>query len=115
MRVPRWALDNYFQWVSNNITWSEKHQTYQFPCKTQLKDVVWGIGDQEKRGIAWQDLVKYYVDGTGPDAWCISDLRGGFNMDNGQELYFWGRMIQRTVFLVFDYGNRRIGFGDKDN
>ncbi|KAH6684605.1 aspartic peptidase domain-containing protein [Halenospora varia] len=115
MRVPRWALDNYFQWVSNNITWSEKHQTYQFPCKTQLKDVVWGIGDQEKRGISWQDLVKYYVDGTGPDAWCISDLRGGFSMDNGQELYFWGRMIQRTVFLVFDYGNRRIGFGDKDN
>lgn len=117
-KIPRWAVDEYFKALFpgkglDSLVWNEQHSTYQIPCATQLIDIVWGVGLEEKRGIGWKDLKKYYIQGVSTE-WCLCDVSSEHGMDNGKEIYHWPQWVQKRNYMVYDYGNRRVGFGGKD-
>ncbi|KAE8447170.1 hypothetical protein EG329_011001 [Mollisiaceae sp. DMI_Dod_QoI] len=103
---PRWAMDAYFAQVPNS-TWDSGINTYLFSCdpavRAKLPSITFGIGDNY-RGVIPADHIHV---GLLHDNVCFTSLRAG-------DRAFWGTSIIASQFVVFDYGNKRMGFAHKN-
>jgi hypothetical protein len=106
IELPRWAVDLYFAQFSGT-TWDESWRTYRYPCATALTDLVFGVGDDYKGVIKKEKLRWAIVDAT-KDI-CVSYIIAGRGEGLG-----WNKVFIQNQFLIFDYGNRRLGFANKD-
>jgi hypothetical protein len=105
---PRWALDRYFAQVPH-ATWNATHNTYVFPCDNLppvLPDVVFGVGNSAKITIPGRVIQYLYISKEANI--CCTKIRAG-----GDETVGWGRYILEDLYVVFDYGNKRVGIADK--
>jgi Eukaryotic aspartyl protease len=101
--VPRWVADEYFTnfpGSSFNSDWG----TYQYPCSQQLIDLSFEAGGQLLTIPA-----SYLGNGCINSACniCISQLF----TTTGTAL--WGRPFLEALFVVFDWGNGKVGFAKK--
>ncbi|KAK5991724.1 hypothetical protein PT974_07757 [Cladobotryum mycophilum] len=101
--VPRLLADYYFSQVPGH-QWNADWNQYQYPCSEQLPDLIIGIGSDAKFTIPGHSLFALSLDGTN----CLSKLGVG---DDG--VYMFGENLMETLFIVFDFDNAQMGFGQK--
>ncbi|KAL5316994.1 hypothetical protein ACEPPN_016046 [Leptodophora sp. 'Broadleaf-Isolate-01'] len=108
LEFPRWALDRYFAQIPNS-TWNAARNTYQFPCHTvkhPLPDIVFGVGDSAKITIPGTALRHGPFNST-------MNQCGTFIAAGPDDQVLWAKNVMENLYVVFDYGNRRVGFADK--
>lgn len=108
LSFPRWAVDRYFAQIPNT-TWQETSSTYSFPCgqKMNFPDIVFGVGDSFKAVIPGGVMGLYWFDQK--KNLCVGAMR---SVKNGEKAG-WGKLIIQNLYVVFDYGNKRVGFANK--
>lgn len=101
--IPRWALDRYFGQIPD-VVWNDYWSTYYFPCNHPLPDLILGVGDTGKVRISGRAIEIFEEDARGDRCRCNLHEGGG-----------WGKQIIELLFVVFDYGNRRVGLAEKSS
>ncbi|UKZ61627.1 uncharacterized protein TrAtP1_002887 [Trichoderma atroviride] len=101
--VPRTLADYYFSQVPGS-TWNSAWNQYQYPCSESLPDLTIGIGAVTKFTLPGSGLVAFSLDGTN----CLSKL----GVSNSSP-YFFAQNLMEELFIVFDFDNAQIGFGEK--
>ncbi|KAH8126939.1 acid protease [Trichoderma asperelloides] len=101
--VPRLLADYYFSQVPGS-SWNSAWNQYQYPCSENLPDLTIGIGPVTKFTLPGSGLVAYSLDGTN----CLSKL----GVSNSAP-YFFSQNLMEELFVVFDFDNAQIGFGQK--
>lgn len=101
--VPRTLADYYFSQVPGS-TWNSAWNQYQYPCSESLPDLTIGIGAVTKFTLPGSGLAAFSLDGTN----CLSKL----GVSNSSP-YFFAQNLMEELFIVFDFDNAQIGFGEK--
>ncbi|CZT09967.1 uncharacterized protein RAG0_14566 [Rhynchosporium agropyri] len=101
--IPRWALDRYFGQIPD-ISWNSYWTTYTFPCDYPLPDLVLGVGDTGSVRIPGFIIETFKEDEKAN--LCRTNLHEGGG---------WGKHIVELLFVVFDYGNKRLGLAQKSS
>ncbi|KAG4435629.1 hypothetical protein IFR05_008876 [Cadophora sp. M221] len=108
LQFPRWAIDRYFAQVPNS-TWNEARNSYQFPCdnvKYPLPDIVFGVGDSVKLTIPGKNLEHVLFNSA-------LNQCGTYITAGSDDQVLWAKKVIENLYVVFDYGNRRMGFANK--
>ncbi|CZT01112.1 uncharacterized protein RCO7_02782 [Rhynchosporium graminicola] len=101
--IPRWALDRHFGQIPD-ISWDSYWTTYTFPCDYPLPDLVLGVGDTGSVRIPGFIIETFKEDKKAN--LCRTNLHEGGG---------WGKHIVELLFVVFDYGNKRVGLAQKSS
>ncbi len=104
-RVPQAAADAYHAQIPGSM-YLASADGYVYPCSnTNLPDFTVQLTNGVK--VTWPGsgiATTFKPDGTN----CFSNLKRG----TGQN-FIWGDTFIESVFVVFDYDNRRVGFASK--
>lgn len=103
LEISRWALDYHSAQIPHAI-WISDVGTYSFPCDFPLPDLILGVGDPGRVRIRGNFTETFKVDENANI--CRSNLHDGSA---------WGKNIIELLFVVFDYGNRRVGLAQKSS
>ena len=103
--IPRNVAEAYFAQVDGSI-FDKGRSTFIFPCSSKLVDFTFGIGDF--RGTIPADALQTGAVDDGD--MCLSKIHvaGG-----GSSAPIWGQSFIEQLFVVFDWGNARVGFAKK--
>ncbi|XMA16741.1 hypothetical protein WAI453_009532 [Rhynchosporium graminicola] len=101
--IPRWALDRHFGQIPD-ISWDSYWTTYTFPCDYPLPDLVLGVGDTGSVRIPGFIIETFK-----------EDKKANLCRINLHEGGGWGKHIVELLFVVFDYGNKRVGLAQKSS
>ncbi|KAK0705556.1 aspartic peptidase domain-containing protein [Lasiosphaeris hirsuta] len=90
--------------------YNESIGVYQFPCSTVLPDFV--IGFDGHTDGAHAVVPGKYINYTVLEE-STSTCMGGLQGNYGQPFAIFGDIFLKSVFTVFDVGNKRVGFANK--
>jgi aspergillopepsin I len=100
--ISRAVADLYWRGVPNS-RWDAAWNNYLYPCAQVLPDFVIKLADGRKVGIPDEGLRW-----KGENGWCATKLAVGGNDDT-----LWGARWIQNFFVVFDWGNSRVGLAKK--
>ncbi|KAK3896474.1 aspergillopepsin I [Staphylotrichum tortipilum] len=104
-KIPRGIADLYWRGVPNS-RWDDGWNNYLYPCGQTLPDFVMQLADGKKVGIPDAGLRW-----KGENGWCATILGiGGTSTD-----FMWGQAMIEKYFVVFDWGNSRVGMAKKSS
>jgi aspergillopepsin I len=102
--ISREIADYYWRKVPNSV-WSDAWQNYLYPCGQTLPDFVIQLADGKKVGIPDAGLRW-----KGENGMCATKLAIGKDND-----VLWGQRFIEMYFVVFDWGNARVGMAKKSS
>jgi len=102
--ISRAVADLYWRSVPNAV-WSDAWDNYLYPCGQTLPDFVILLPDGHKVGIPIEGLRW-----KGENGMCATILAIGDSDD-----VLWGQAFIEKYFVVFDWGNARVGLGKKSS
>jgi aspergillopepsin I len=100
--ISRAVADLYWRGVPNSV-WSDAWDNYLYPCNQTLPDFVIKLADGTKVGIPDEGLRW-----KGENGMCATNLAIGDSNDT-----LWGQHWIERYFVVFDWGNARVGLAKK--
>jgi aspergillopepsin I len=104
--ISRTIADLYWSQVTGAV-WNDAWQNYLYPCATTLPDFVIQLADGNRVGIPNEGL--FWKEGDGADAgMCATSLAIGDGDDT-----LWGQPWIEKWFVIFDWGNHRLGVANK--
>ncbi|KAL2138427.1 hypothetical protein VTI28DRAFT_6791 [Corynascus sepedonium] len=102
--ISRAVADLYWRGVPN-AKWDDGWDNYLYPCDQILPDFVIQLADGRKIGIP-DEALRW----KGENGWCATVLAVG-----GEDNTLWGGNWIQNFFVVFDWGNSRVGFARKSS
>lgn len=102
--ISRNIAQNYWNHVPN-AKWDDGWDNFIFPCGQALPDFVIQLADGNRVGIPGSVLPDHCTDG-----WGNTMLAIGSDDDT-----LWGSNWIERYFIIFDHGNKRVGFAQKSS
>ena len=102
-QISRAVADLYWSQVEGAV-WNDAWDNYLYPCTTELPDFVVQLADGNRVGIPKEGL--FWKEGD--DGMCATMLGIGDSDDT-----LWGQSWIEHWFVVFDWGNNRLGVANK--
>lgn len=101
--ISRTIADLYWSQVPNSV-WDDGWDNYLYPCDQTLPDFVVQLADGNKVGIPSTGLYSQ----TGDNGMCVTMLA----IADGDDT-LWGQAWIEKWFVIFDWGNNRLGVANK--
>lgn len=102
--LPEKIVASYYAKVAG-AAFSPESDGYIFPCTSKLPDFSFGVG----QGMITIPGAYLAVEPSLDDSTCY----GGIQRDTEIGFPIFGDMALKCAFVVFDYGNSRLGFAKK--
>jgi aspergillopepsin I len=102
-------INKYYYKEVKGAVFNETYQVWAYPCDTQLPDFNVGFDSGFSVTIPGKYMNYTLLDPTSPSSGCM----GGLQPNIGEDFSILGDIFLKSVFAVFDVGNKRIGFAQK--